>query len=54
VDDKKDTRIEPGDYIYVPKNVPRSTWFYVDRFSTVLQIFGSAATLILLLIQFTK
>jgi protein involved in polysaccharide export with SLBB domain len=54
VDDKKDVAIEPGDYIYVPKNAPRSTWFYVERVSTVMQILGGVATLILLLIQFTK
>jgi protein involved in polysaccharide export with SLBB domain len=52
--DKKDVQIEPGDYIYVPKSVPTTTWSYIRRIGDVLQILGSVATIILLLIQFSK
>ncbi len=53
-DGKDKVPIEPGDYLYLPKNNPRSFWATIQRLSTGLQILGSAATLILLLIQFTK
>jgi protein involved in polysaccharide export with SLBB domain len=46
--------IAPGDYIYVPKNPNRSFNYYVGQFANYLSIVGSAATIILLLIQFNK
>ncbi len=51
---KNDVTLEPGDYIYVPKNVPLSFWGYVQRIGTVLAIVGNVATIVLLLIQFKK
>ncbi len=50
-DDKNKTTIEPGDFIYVPRNVPRSFWFYFSRTSAVISTIGSLATIILLLIK---
>lgn len=44
----------PGDYIYIPKNPNRSFNYYVGQFGNYLGIVGSAATIILLLIQFNK
>ncbi|HET53682.1 MAG TPA: hypothetical protein ENN33_00520 [Ignavibacteria bacterium] len=40
--------IEPGDYIYVMKEIPRNIWYYVQRIGTIAGILGSIATLILL------
>lgn len=51
---KEKIKIEPGDYVYVPKEIPRTTWFYVARTSAVVGIVGSIATIVLLLVQFGK
>ncbi|MGK9368122.1 SLBB domain-containing protein [Melioribacter sp. Ez-97] len=47
-------KIEPGDYIYVPKEIPRTTWFYVERTGNVLSIVGSIATIVILILQVVK
>ncbi len=52
--DKRNIKIEPGDYIYVHKNIPVKTWTYIRRIGDVLGIAGSIATVILLFIQFQK
>ncbi len=52
--EKEKLNIEPGDFIYVPKEVPRSFDFYLKRISSVASIVGSVATIILLLVQFQK
>lgn len=44
--------LEPGDYIYVPKNPPVDTWWYVGKIGAVAGIVGSIATVVLLLTQF--
>lgn len=46
--------IEPGDYIYIPRELNYSFNYYLGRFGTYLSIVGNAATIILLLIQFGK
>jgi hypothetical protein len=46
--------IEEGDYIYVPKKTMRSYNSYMNQVGTYLGIVGSAATIILLLLQFKK
>ena len=46
--------IEDGDYIYVPRDPPHTFNYYVDIASRYLGILGSAATVILLLVQFGK
>jgi protein involved in polysaccharide export with SLBB domain len=51
--DKK-TVIEEGDYIYIPKKTLKSFNTYVSQVGTYLGIVGSAATIILLLLQFKK
>ncbi len=51
---KEKLKLEPGDYIYVPKEIPRTTWFYIARTGTVAGIVGSIATIVLLLTQFGK
>ena len=46
--------IEEGDYIYVPRKTMKSYNSYVNQIGTYLGIVGSAATIILLLLQFKK
>jgi protein involved in polysaccharide export with SLBB domain len=45
---KDKVSIESGDFIYVPKVIPRTTWNYLSRIGTVAGILGSIATIILL------
>jgi protein involved in polysaccharide export with SLBB domain len=48
----KNLEIEPGDYIWVPKKIPRTFAWYFDRYMTrvgaVASIVGSIVTVILL------
>jgi protein involved in polysaccharide export with SLBB domain len=46
--------IEEGDYIYIPKKTLKSFNTYISQLGTYLGIVGSAATIILLLLQFKK
>jgi protein involved in polysaccharide export with SLBB domain len=46
--------MQPGDYIWIPRDTPHSFNYYVREIGTYLGIVGSAATIILLLIQFGK
>ncbi len=50
----KNVKIEPGDFIYVPKNPNMSFDYYVSKLGMYLGIIGSTATIILLLLQFKK
>jgi protein involved in polysaccharide export with SLBB domain len=54
VENKDKTEIEPGDFVYVPKEIPRTFGFYLSRVGSVASIVGSIATIILLLTQFGK
>lgn len=48
IDDGKQFEIEPGDYIYVAKEIPRDIWYYIARVGTIAGILGSIATIVLL------
>lgn len=50
-ENKQNVSIEPGDYIYAPKELNRSFWWSLSRVGTVISIIGSVATIILLLIK---
>jgi protein involved in polysaccharide export with SLBB domain len=52
--DKEQIILDPGDYVYVPKVVPRPFDFYLQRYVNIASIIGSVATIILLFIQFGK
>jgi protein involved in polysaccharide export with SLBB domain len=54
IEAKDNVVIEEGDYIYIPRKTMRSFNSYVSQFGTYLGIVGSAATIILLLLQFKK
>ncbi len=47
-------KIEAGDYIYIPQNPVRSFHYYVREVGGYLGIVSSFATILLLLIQFSK
>lgn len=51
---KNNINIEPGDFIWIPRTPARSFNYYVGVVANYLSIVGSAATIILLLIQFNK
>ncbi|MCX6171137.1 MAG: SLBB domain-containing protein [Ignavibacteriales bacterium] len=53
-EDKEKLKIEPGDYVFVPKIIPRNFNYYLSRVSGIAGTIGSVATIILLLIQFGK
>lgn len=54
VENKDKSELEPGDFIYVPKEIPRTFGFYLSRIASISSIVGSIATIILLLTQFGK
>ncbi len=54
VDDNRNIIVEPGDFIYVQKEMPRDTSFYIGRVAAYASIIGSIATVILLLTQIGK
>lgn len=44
--------IEPGDFIYVKKDPPKSFGFYLSRVGSIASIVGTIATIVLLINQF--
>ncbi|MDP4173884.1 MAG: SLBB domain-containing protein [Bacteroidota bacterium] len=52
IGNKKDVKIEAGDYIWVPKKAPRTFSFYLQRVGVFSSIIGTIATILLLLKQF--
>jgi polysaccharide export outer membrane protein len=53
-EDYPNTKIEPGDYIWVSKKTPRTFWYHVGQVGTIATILGSIATVILLFTQVGK
>ena len=53
---KKDNnvKIEPGDYIWVPKKPMRTFKYYMDVISPVAGVVGTVVTIALLIVQLTK
>jgi uncharacterized RmlC-like cupin family protein len=52
--EKERLKLEVGDYIYVPKIIPRNFNYYLSRIGSIAGIIGTVATIILLLVQFGK
>lgn len=52
--EKEKLKVEAGDYIYVPKDTPKSFNYYLQRVSNIAGIVGSLATVILLFSQLSK
>jgi protein involved in polysaccharide export with SLBB domain len=42
------TKIEPGDYIWVSKQTPRTFWYHVEQAARITAIIGSIAVVLLL------
>ena len=53
-DEENEFIIESGDYIWVPKDIPRDYDYYLGRTSQIAGIIGSVATVVLLLTQIGK
>lgn len=53
-DDDSMYKIESGDYIWVPKDIPRNFDYYLNRTALIAGIIGSVATVVLLMTQFGK
>jgi protein involved in polysaccharide export with SLBB domain len=53
-DDNNMYQIESGDYIWVPKDIPRNFDYYLNRTALIAGIIGSVATVVLLMTQFGK
>lgn len=54
VTEKQKIDIEPGDYIWIPKEIPRTFDYYMDRITMVSSVVGTLATLILIILQVAK
>ena len=52
--DENPKSIEPGDYIYIPKNPVRSFDYNIGKIANYLSIVGSIATIIILVVQLGK
>ncbi|MFA7420488.1 MAG: SLBB domain-containing protein [Melioribacteraceae bacterium] len=50
----ENTKIERGDFIYVPKNIPKNLPYYLSNIGSAAGIIGSITTIVLLLIQLSK
>jgi protein involved in polysaccharide export with SLBB domain len=53
-DENNQFRIESGDYIWIPKDIPRNYDYYLNRTAKIAGIIGSVATVVLLLTQIGK
>ncbi len=47
-EDYPNTTIEPGDYIWVSKQTPRTFWYHIEQAARITAIIGSVATVLLL------
>jgi len=54
VNDDENTKIEPGDFIYIPKNIPKPFEFYLRSVSSIATILTTIATVILIVVQTRK
>jgi polysaccharide biosynthesis/export protein len=52
--DKNPNSIEPGDYLYIPKDPVRSLDYHINKVANYLSIVGSIATIIILVVQLGK
>ena len=49
-----DVSIEPGDFIYVPKDVPKRFDWYLKQVGSLSSVITAVATIILIIIQSGK
>ncbi|MBU0559059.1 MAG: SLBB domain-containing protein [Bacteroidota bacterium] len=54
IDEDNGTSIEGGDFIWIPKETPRSFDYYLDRIQAVSSVVGTVATILLLIVQLGK
>lgn len=51
---KENSNIEPGDFIYVPKSVPRPFEYYLREAGSISSVITAIATIILIVVQASK
>jgi protein involved in polysaccharide export with SLBB domain len=54
VNDDGNAKIEPGDFIYIPKNIPKPFEFYLRSIGSIAQVLTTLTTIILIAIQLKK
>jgi len=54
VNGDENTKIEPGDFIYIPKNIPKPFDFYLRSVGSIATILTTIATVILIVVQTRK
>ncbi|MDP2303994.1 MAG: SLBB domain-containing protein [Ignavibacteria bacterium] len=54
VKDKDRIEIEEGDYIWIPKVIPRTFDYYLNRIASFSSVIGTIATIILIILQIAK
>ncbi|MCX6149586.1 MAG: SLBB domain-containing protein [Ignavibacteriales bacterium] len=54
VNEDNKSSVEAGDYLWLPKENPRTFQWYLDRVLTVSSVVGTLATILLLITQLTK
>ena len=54
IEEETSYAIEPGDFIWIPKEIPRNFDYYVNRIVAVSSVVGTLATVILLIVQLGK
>lgn len=52
--DDDNAKVERGDYIWVPKSIPRSLTYYTSAILPIVSLITSIATLIIIVIQLQK
>lgn len=54
VKDQKKLNVEPGDYIWIPKEPKRTFKYYLDRTVAISSVVSAVATILLLIVQLGK
>lgn len=54
IENDKELNIEPGDYIWIPKETPRNFNYYLQRVGAIASVIGTIATLAVLIVQVSK
>lgn len=54
VDEDNPPSIEPGDFVWIPKEIPRNFTYYLNRIMAVSSVISTVATLILIFLQFSN
>ncbi|MFH0735653.1 MAG: SLBB domain-containing protein [bacterium] len=54
IEEETEYTVEPGDFIWIPKEIPRTFDYYTNRIMAVSSVVGTLATIVLLIVQLGK